>query len=258
MLILLTNDDGINAEGIQALADELGKDFPVEVVAPDQERSASSHSITLNQPLTTLEFKPGWRMVTGTSADCVNLAVNKLLPKKPDLVISGINRGANLGCDVFYSGTVAGAREAGILGIPAFAVSVDVNPDPAERGIDYQPAAEFALKFAHYLLVQRLDHRLIFNLNFPGIPREKIKGAKFTRQGVRIYSTKVLERNDQAGNKCYLLNGSVKGGEKIEDSDIMAVEQGFISITPLALDFTDYELLSRLKNSDPEAWLKND
>ncbi len=253
MLILITNDDGINAEGIKSLAGELGKDFHLEVVAPDQERSASSHSITLNRDLSVSEPKPHWRAITGTSADCVNLAVNKLLPQKPDLVVSGINRGANLGCDVFYSGTVAGAREAAILGIPAFAVSVDVH---AGNPADYQPAAEFARKFAHYLLDRKLNHRLIFNLNFPGIPREKIKGARFTRQGIRIYSTRVLERNDHSGNKCYSLNGAVLGGHKIEDSDIVAIEQGYISISPLGLDFTDYDTLNQLKEFDPETLLK--
>ncbi len=255
MLILITNDDGINAPGIQALAAELEKEFSVEVVAPDSERSASSHSITLNQPLTAVEVKPGWRKVSGTSADCVNLAVNKLLCPRPDLVISGINRGANLGCDIFYSGTVAGAREAGILGIPAFALSVDFRSDSPDS---YQDAAEFGRKFARYLLSRRNHARIIFNINLPGLPKEKIQGARFTRQGIRVYSSKVREFHDPKGNKCYQLDGAVAGGQKIEDSDILAVEQGYISITPLGMDFTDYGLLAELKKDDPEARLKGD
>lgn len=253
MLILLTNDDGIEAPGLQVLAEELAKEFKVEVVAPDRERSASSHSISLNHPLTAERVKPGWHKVNGTSADCVNLAVNKLLPRKPDLVVSGINRGANLGCDLFYSGTVAGAREAGILGIPAFAVSVDFR---SNNPLDYQTSAEFSRKFAHYLLNQKLNSRVIFNLNFPALPLEKIKGIKFTRQGIRIYSPSVQEYHDPSGNKCYLLNGAVLGGQKIEDSDIVAVEEGYISITPLGMDFTDYELLSQLKKFKPEDLFK--
>jgi len=255
MLILITNDDGINAPGIQALAEELRKEFDVRVVAPDQERSASSHSISLNQPLVPVELKPDFIAVNGTSADCVNLAVNSLLSQKPDLVVSGINRGANLGCDVFYSGTVAGAREAGILGIPAFAVSLDVKPG---QETDYKPAAEFSRKFARFLFTSQNHSRVIFNLNFPSIPREQIKGVRFTRQGIRVYSSKVQEWHEPDGRKFYQINGAVIGGKQIEDSDIVAVEQGYISISPLGMDFTDYNLLLQLKKFDPQKWLKDD
>jgi len=246
--ILLTNDDGISAPGLKALAEELEKEFEVEVVAPDRERSASSHSITFHKPVWVYEIKPRWKAVTGTSVDCVNLAVNKLLNPKPDLVIAGINRGANLGCDIFYSGTVAGAREAGILGLPAFAISVETgkNSEP-----DYSYPARFARRFAKFVLENKFPHRLIFNVNFPALASEEIKGFKFTSQGIRVYHPKIWEREDPRGNKYYWLNGEVKGGRDIKGSDILAVEQGYISITPLGLDFTDYQVLSHLREIDP-------
>jgi len=246
--ILLTNDDGISAPGLKALAEELEKEFEVEVVAPDRERSASSHSITFHKPVWVYEIKPRWKAVTGTSVDCVNLAVNKLLNPKPDLVIAGINRGANLGCDIFYSGTVAGAREAGILGLPAFAISIEVgkNSEP-----DYSYPARFARRFAKFVLENKFPHRLIFNVNFPALASEEIKGFKFTSQGIRVYHPKIWEREDPRGNKYYWLNGEVKGGRDIKGSDILAVEQGYISITPLGLDFTDYQVLSHLREIDP-------
>jgi len=253
MRILLTNDDGITASGLKALAEELQKEFEIEVVAPDRERSASSHSITFRQPLWVSEIMPHWRAVTGTSVDCVNLAVNGLLKNKPDLVVSGINRGANLGCDIFYSGTVAGAREAGILGIPAFAISVEYRID---REIDYKPSARFAKRFIHFLKNNSdslmSNPRVIFNINLPGLPEEEIKGVRWTRQGIRIYQSQVWEREDPRGHKYYWLNGSACGGKPIEDSDIIALDQGYISITPLELDFTDQKLLALLKNSFSE------
>jgi 5'-nucleotidase len=255
MKILLTNDDGIYAPGIEALAGELAKDFEIEVAAPDHERSASSHSITFLAPLWVKEVKPGWKSVSGTSVDCVNLAVNHLMPKKPDLVVSGINRGANLGCDIFYSGTVAGAREAGILGIPAFAISVERRQKPE---LDYLPAARFARKFAKFVLEQNHAHRLIYNVNFPQLPGEEIKGIRFTRQGIRKYGTEVWEREDPRGNKYYWLTGEPEGGVDIPDSDIMAIRDGFVSISPLALDFTDYGLLAELKQLDPGAVFNRD
>jgi len=249
MKILITNDDGIFAPGLKALADELAKEFEIEVVAPDKERSASSHSITFHKPLWVYELKPNWKAVTGTCVDCVNLAVNKLLEEKPELVVAGINRGANLGCDIFYSGTVAGAREAGILGLPAFAISIEVKQG-AEP--DYSLPAQFAREFARYLLDKKINRRVIFNINFPALSKDEIKGVRFTRQGIRVYEPKIWEREDPRGNKYYWLNGEVKGGRRIEDSDIVAIEQGYISITPLGLDFTDYELLDQLKKLNPK------
>jgi len=253
MFILLTNDDGIEAEGLEVLAGELGKEFELQAFAPDRERSASSHSITFRMPLWSYEVKPGFRAVSGTSVDCVNLAVNGLLKRKPDLVISGINRGANLGCDIFYSGTVAGAREAGILGLPAFAISVEYQPD---RQIDYHPAARFARKFAQFVCKQNYMNRVVFNVNFPHLAEDRLQGIRFTQQGIRIYEGKVLEREDPRGNKYYWLNGEVCGGQNIPDSDIIALQEGFVSITPLKLDFTDYDLLGELKQLDLEKILK--
>jgi 5'-nucleotidase len=252
MLILLTNDDGIHGEGLKALAEELAQEYEIFVAAPDQERSASSHSITFLEPLKTFEVKPGWVAISGTSVDCVNLALNSLMKRKPDLVISGINRGANLGCDVFYSGTVAGAREAGIQGLPSFAISVERRN--GEEMI-YQPAAEFARRFVKFRSEHKYPARAFFNVNFPLLAGDKIKGVKFTSQGIRIYDSQVWEREDPRGNKYYWLNGDVCGGQQIPDSDIMAVQDGFISVTPLKLDFTDYDLLAQLRNPGPETFV---
>ncbi len=252
MFILLTNDDGVDAPGLEMLASELAKekDLEFEAFAPDRERSASSHSITFRAPPFSYEPRDRFHAVSGTTVDCVNLAVNGLLKRRPDLVISGINHGANLGCDVFYSGTVAGAREAGILGLPAFAISVEYR---GKEEVDYRPAAQFARKFARFVLKQNYMSRVIFNVNFPLLPKEKIKGVRFTRQGIRIYQSEVLEREDPRGNKYYWLNGDVCGGQDIPDSDIVAVREGFISVSPLKLDFTDYDLLEELNKLDPEA-----
>lgn len=248
MRILVTNDDGIEAQGLKALVRELKREAQVFVVAPEQERSASSHSISLRHPLKVKELEEGIWSVDGTVADCVNLGLNRLLKNKPDLVISGINRGANLGCDIFYSGTVAGAREAVILGVPAFAISVEyAGSEP-----DYDVPAKFALRFAKYLIRKKFNNRVVFNVNFPAIPYEQIKGLKFTSQGIRIYSPEVLEQLDSKGNKFYYLNGEVIGGKPIPDSDIMAIEEGYISITPLALDFTFYQVLETLRKEKPE------
>lgn len=251
----MTNDDGVNGEGLLALAAELEKEHDIFVAAPDQERSASSHSITFRHPLLSHQLRPGWHAISGTSVDCVNLAVNGLMKQKPDLVVSGINRGANLGCDVFYSGTVAGAREAGILGLPAFAISVEFKP---EQKIDYRPAARFARKFVSFVRDRKYLNRVIFNINFPLLAEAEIKGSRFTRQGIRIYESKVIERLDPRGNNYYWLNGDVCGGREIADSDIMAVRDGYISITPLELDSTDHELLSELKKLAPGALVKSD
>jgi 5'-nucleotidase len=246
--ILLTNDDGIEAEGIRVLANTLSDLAEVSVVAPDRERSASSHSISFRQPLRVKEFGPKSWMVSGTAVDCLNVAIFKLLPQKPDLVISGINRGANLGWDVFYSGTVAGAREAVMLGMPSFAISLEIMGGVFDgtSGDHFQPAANFAQRFIEFMSQNHLPSRTYFNINIPGIPEKDLKGPLFTCQGVRIYRSEVTERTDHNGERCFWIGGEVIGREPMGNSDIEAVEKGHISITPFGLDFTQRDALEML------------
>ncbi len=252
MKILLTNDDGIEGEGLRALAAELSDLGEVWIVAPDRERSASSHAITFRQPLWVEQKGPRSWAASGTSVDCVNLAVLRLLDSRPDLVISGINRGANLGWDVFYSGTVAGAREAVMLGIPGFAVSLDILEGPFDgtQGDHYLPAARFARRFIEFMTNNHLPARTYFNINVPGLPERELKPPCLTRQGVRIYRSEVTERTNDRGERYFWIGGEIIGRESLGDSDIEAVEKGHISVTPFGLDFTHQEAYERLCGID--------
>ncbi len=251
MQILITNDDGVEAEGLKALADSLSEIGDVAIVAPDREQSATSHAITFHRPLSVKELGPRRWMVTGTSVDCVHLAVHKLLDRRPDLVVSGINRGANLGWDVFYSGTVGGAREGMMLGIPSFAISLELRDEfPEETPLDFQPSARFALRFIEFMKRNSLPARTFFNINVPGLPEDKILAPCFTCQGVRIYRGNILEGTDPRGDKCYWIGGEVIGREPLANSDIETVEKGHISVTPFGLDITYREALQGLSGLD--------
>jgi len=244
MKILLTNDDGIEALGLKALVRALEGWAEVAVAAPDEERSATSHSVTLRRPISLREVGPRRWAIAGTPVDCVHLAVLKLLDFRPDLLISGINQGANLGCDIIYSGTVAGAREAALLGVPAFAISLNTwNSHP-----NFEPAAEFAVKLARRILEKGLSPSTFLNVNVPDLPPAEIKPFRLTRQGKRIYSKKIEEILEPGGKRQFVLGGADFSGEPIEDSDIVAVEQGHISITPLQLDTTHYPALEALRD----------
>ena len=240
MKILLTNDDGIAAEGLNALVRVLAEEAEIAVAAPDGEKSATSHSVTLRHPIAMREIAPLRWAVEGTPVDCVHLAVLKLLPWRPDLVVSGINHGANLGCDVIYSGTVAGAREAALLGLPAFAVSLNTWNN---HTVSFAAAAEFSRTLVRWLQKNRLPPGVFLNVNVPGLPAGEIKAAQITRQGKRIYSKKIEEILGPDGLKRYQLGGDSFRGEPIGDSDIVAVEAGHISVTPLRFDTTDYPAL---------------
>ena len=238
MHVLITNDDGIEAAGFLALEAELQRaGVEVTVVAPDRERSASSHSMSLGQTLKIHPRGPGRYAVTGTPVDNVNLALNYLLrERRPDLVVAGVNRGANLGCDVNYSGTVAAAREAAMLGVPGLAVSLETfRPDP-----DFGPASRFAVALLGFLQAEGLPERTYLNVNVPDLPAAEIKGVRLTVQGRRRYQNVVEVMADAEGASCYRIGGTVAGGEPIPDSDILAVAAGFISVTPLRLDYTHH------------------
>jgi 5'-nucleotidase len=240
--ILVTNDDGIEAPGIRALAEQLREVGNVTVVAPAREMSAVSHALTIHEPLRFEHVGERRFKVEGTPADCVNLAVMKLLPKPPDIVVSGINRGANVGDDIAYSGTVAGAREAAMLGVPSMAVSLASK----EGGADYSHAAAFAAQILPVLAGKKdWSRRTFLNVN---VPHSKVKGVRITSQGRRESWTKVEERVDPASRIYYWVKQGFTKVERESLSDISALRDSYISITPLQFDFTAYSALEELQS----------
>jgi 5'-nucleotidase len=238
--ILVTNDDGVHAPGIRSLAAKLRDVGDVTVVAPAREMSAVSHALTIAEPVRFDHIEPRVFAVEGTPADCVNLAVSKLLPKPPDVVVSGINRGANVGDDIAYSGTVAGAREAAMLGVPSLAVSLATK----EQEADYSNAAHFAAVITKLLFEKKnWGRRTFLNVNVPNAP---VKGVRITSQGHRDYWAKVEERIDPRSRVYYWIKQGFNRWEKNGMSDIAALRERFISVTPLQFDFTAYSALEEL------------
>jgi 5'-nucleotidase len=238
-LLLLTNDDGFFAEGIRALAGGLKGLGEIYVVAPDREKSATSLSLTLRRPLRVEKIKRNMHAVDGTPADCIYLALKKLLPRRPRLIISGINRGPNLGQqDISYSGTVAAALQGTFLQIPSVAVSQ--LPDREGR-FDFLPAAKYMRGVAARILKTGLPAGLTLNINIPPAP---VKGTRITTLGEKRYDPAVVEKEDPRGKTYYWIGlGKIEplGGQR---SDVRTVEAGFISVTPLHTDRTDYKSLS--------------
>lgn len=246
-ILLVTNDDGVYAPGLRALAGALGRLGTVYVVAPDREVSACAQSLTLKTPLRAERVEDRVHAVDGTPADCVNLALVKLLPRRPDLVVSGINRGANLGEDVFYSGTVGAAREGTFFGVPSIAVSL-----AARAETDYAPAAGFAALLAALVLEKGLPERTLLNVNVPpGNP----SGAAVTVQGRRQHEGTIFEGLDPRRRPYYWIEEGKDNWHTDEMSDIHAVRRGLISITPLQSDTTHHATLAAFRAW--EAILKN-
>jgi 5'-nucleotidase len=239
VIILVSNDDGIRAAGIQALYTALADLGEVWVVAPDREQSAASHALSLYRPLRAEQVAERHFAVDGTPTDCVNLAVNGILPERPALVVSGINHGGNMGDDITYSGTVSAAMEGTLLGSAAIAVSL-VGRDSS----DFRPAARFARQLAGTVLESGLPPDTLLNVNVPPLPEEKLRGFAVTRQGKRRYGDAIVEKLDPRGKKYYWIGGDDLGHLPIEGSDFTAVEQGYISVTPLHLDLTNYASLA--------------
>jgi 5'-nucleotidase len=230
--ILVTNDDGIFSEGIRLLARGLGRFGEVIVVAPDREQSATGHSLTLTRPLRMQRLEEGWYAVDGTPTDCVNLAVLSLLKDSPpDLVVSGINFGLNVGDDVTYSGTVSATFEASLLGIPSIAFSQEVA-----EGFSFTRSAELAAAFVETVLAETVPRDLLLNVNFP---IGEAKGVVFTRLGKRVYQQSVIENVDPRGRKYYWIAGTPVW-QQDPGTDHAAVQGGYASVTPLHLDLTDY------------------
>ncbi len=241
--ILVSNDDGFRSDGIVALAEELRSLGTVYVVAPDRERSAAGHSLTLAHPLRVEKVGHRIYAVDGTPTDCVNLAVNGILRKKKiNLLVSGINKGANMGDDITYSGTVSAAMEGTLLGIPSIAVSL-----VSRNHFRFETAAKFAARVARKVLRRRLPKDTLLNVNLPNVPPDEIRGVKITRQGKRIYGEAVVEKRDPRGRKYYWIGGDSFQRQDIPGSDLEAVEQNYISITPIHLDLTNYTSLRTLR-----------
>ncbi|MEK6710296.1 MAG: 5'/3'-nucleotidase SurE [Nitrospinota bacterium] len=246
--ILLSNDDGITAPGLRALYESVRALGEVVVVAPDRERSAAGHSLSLHRPLRIDRMEEGWYAVDGTPTDCVNLALNGLLKdRRPDLVLSGINRGGNMGDDITYSGTVAAAMEAALLGLPAAAVSLVYEGDQPLR---YGLAAGFALKLAREILRRGLRAGVLLNANVPNLPESECRGVRVTRQGKRIYGDAVVEKIDPRGREYYWIGGNGLSWVPEPDTDFDAVANGAISITPIQLDLTDFGAMRELAQWD--------
>lgn len=240
MLILVTNDDGVHSPGIVVLAEALAPLGRVVVVAPDRERSAAGHSLTLHHPLRAEEIRPGVFAVDGTPTDCVNLGTHGLLEARPDLVVSGINRGANLGDDITYSGTVAAAFEATLMGVPAFAISLGGNSFCAD---DFRPGAAFAAQLSLEIVSRGLPPDTFLNVN---LPAQFPAGIRLTRQGKRRYGDLVVEKIDPRGKKYYWIGVGELGFEEAEGTDFAAIQHGYISITPLHLDLTNHRSFKEL------------
>jgi len=232
--ILVSNDDGIASEGLAALAGAMAPLGEVWVVAPDREQSASSHALSLSRPLRVKKMKPRWFAVDGTPADCSYLAINHLMKgSPPDLMVSGINRGANLADDVTYSGTVAAAMEALLLGVPAIAFSL-----VSRHAFDFRPAARFARQLAGYLLDRAPVGKWLLNVN---VPEKAPQGYAVTRLGKHSYGNEVVEKTDPRGRRYYWIGGNSFTHQDIPGSDCNAVlRDGLISVTPLHLDLTEY------------------
>lgn len=247
MKILVTNDDGIFAEGIYKLAKVLSEKHEVFVVAPDRQRSATGHAITMHHPLRARQIKffdtdiAAWS-VDGTPSDCVKLALEAILDEKPDFVISGINDGPNLGTDVLYSGTVSAAIEGAIHGINSLAISMAYT-----KNIDYDIGAKFAYRMIDKFKEESLPKDTLLNINIPNCSREDVCGVKITSLGIRRYKNSFVERVDPRGHSYYWLGGEVIEETQSENSDINCVKDKYISVTPIHYDLTKYNLLETIE-----------
>jgi len=243
MELLCTNDDGFMATGLQVLAEAARSLGRVTVVAPDREQSATSHSLTLHHPLRARRALDGTLVVDGTPTDCVILAVNALLENRPDFCLSGINHGPNMGEDVLYSGTVAAAMEATVLGIPSVALSYTGPNFESIEG--WGPMLRDLLP--QLVRPDDLPAATLLNVNLPDIPPEEVKGVRVTSLGERRYSDSLTRAQDPSGREYFWIGGGSSQWRGGEDSDFRAVEEGYISVTPLHLDLTNYDLIEEIR-----------
>ncbi len=246
MKILCTNDDGYLATGIRVLATAARSLGSVITVAPDREQSATSHSLTIHRPLRARRAPDDVWVVDGTPTDCVLMAVNELLPEPPDVCVSGVNHGSNMGEDVLYSGTVAAAMEATVIGIPAIALShIGDDHDDLET---WEPVVRAILE----RLVGRrtVPRHTLFNVNLPSCPPDDVRGIRVTSLGRRRYADSITRANDPSGREYFWIGGGVAAWSGSAESDFKAVSDGYVSVTPLHLDLTDYSLLEEMRGWD--------
>lgn len=246
LIILLSNDDGIDAPGLDALAREMKKLGNVSIVAPDKQRSAVGHAITMNYPLrATKKYKNGkffGYAVEGTPADCVKLAVHSLLKEKPDILVSGVNHGSNTAINIIYSGTVSAATEGTILGIPSLAVSLTTYGKA-----DFRYAASIARKLANLVIANGLPAGTLLNVNVPAVKPGEIRGVRITRQGKTRWDDTFDVRRDPNDKEYYWLTGKLEVIDQSDDTDEIAVRKNYVSVTPIQYDLTDYLAISKLR-----------
>jgi 5'-nucleotidase len=237
-LLLLTNDDGAHAAGLQALVEALDDLGEVYVIAPEREQSACGHALTLHRPLRVERVRDRWFAVNGTPSDCVNLGVLGFLPETPVLIVSGVNHGSNLGDDVTYSGTVSAAMEGTLLGVPSVAISqVD--------GGDFADAGRVARLVAARVLVEGLPPKTLLNVNVPPPP---VHGIRMTRLGHRVYEGKIVEQRDPRGRTHYWIGAGEPRWEALEGTDMAAIHEGYISVSPVDLDLTHHRALAQMRH----------
>ena len=243
MNILVTNDDGILAPGLALLADACREVGTVTVAAPDREQSGTSHSLTLHRPLRPARRPDGAWQVDGTPTDCVMLAVQALMPERPDFVFSGVNHGPNMGEDVFYSGTVAAAMEAVTLDVPGIAISLSGNQP--EVLSTYRPLLVQLIR--QITRVPDFPKLMLLNINLPAVPASEVLGIRVTKLGSRFFSESLTRMKDPWGREIFWIGGGTITWTGTENSDHLAVAEGYISITPLHMDLTNYSLLETVK-----------
>lgn len=251
MRILVTNDDGINSEGLRVLAEVLSALGEVSVVAPDRQRSAVGLSITLEQPLRANQAGERMFSVDGMPADCVTLAIHKLMKSPPDLVVSGINEGQNLCYDIYHSGTVGAALVGTMFGIQSMAVSIASKN--SEGIVWYDTAAQIALKLARIISQRRLPKGTLLNVNVPNLPLLEIAGIEVTRHCNATYAIEVHNRLDPRGKKYYWVGGEFQGSDDAPETDLDVIRRSKVSVTPLRLDLTDYTIMQELSE-----WIQAD
>jgi len=241
MNILVSNDDGVEAEGIQQLAAAISSVANVTVIAPDKNRSASSASLTLDSPFRCKQLDNGFYQVSGTPCDCVHLGLHRIMQSRTDMVIAGINHGANLGDDVIYSGTVAAAMEGRSLGFPAVAISI-----ASHRAKHFKSAAKIMLDLLNRIKTHPLDGNIILNINVPDLPLEQIKGIRTTRLGSRHRTDTIIKDQDPRENPIYWIGPPNQPQDVAEGTDFEAISLGYVSVTPLVVDLTAYQHLDQI------------
>ncbi|MDA8164434.1 MAG: 5'/3'-nucleotidase SurE [Desulfobacteraceae bacterium] len=244
-LILVTNDDGVHAPGIRLLAKAMQEVGRPVIIAPERDNSGASHSLTFDRPLRVRQLEEDVYTMDGTPTDCVSIGIEKILPEKPGLVISGINPGGNLGDDVSYSGTVSAAIEGTMLGAPSLAVSLVGEPP-----FLFETAAAFAARLATAIWERGLPRDTLLNVNVPNLPPARLVGVRFTRQGHRVYENAIKETFDPWGRKHYWIGGGTPSWDRDPDTDSTAVLiDRHISVTPIHLDLTNHEALADMRKS---------